>query len=158
MTVATPQRSYRRPLTTPEMLVALSLSLSLFALRNSRLAGDALKSLTACVNSFDSVDVLESNAFVPSSLIGSCLSFKGTSVSSARSQHQDRYLKCNNESAPAAGRCWYYTQPSPPRSQCPSAYKKQTGNKRSKKQKKGKKNKSPHPPTGPASTPEISNV
>lgn len=70
-------------------------------------------------------------------------------------KHQQRGVKCNDELAPTEGQSWYYT-PSPTHPQCPSVYKKQTGNK--KIEEKKKKKKTPHPPIGPGSTPLTSSV
>lgn len=69
-------------------------------------------------------------------------------------KHQQRGVKCNDELAPTEGQSWYYT-PSPTHPQCPSVYKKQTGNK---KIEEKKKKKTPHPPIGPGSTPLTSSV
>lgn len=50
-------------------------------------------------------------------------------------KHQQRGVKCNDELAPTEGQSWYYT-PSPTHPQCPSVYKKQTGNKKIEEKKK----------------------
>lgn len=52
-------------------------------------------------------------------------------------KHQQRGVKCNDELAPTEGQSWYYT-PSPTHPQCPSVYKKQTGNKKIEEKKKRK--------------------
>lgn len=57
-------------------------------------------------------------------------------------KHQQRGVKCNDELAPTEGQSWYYT-PSPTHPQCPSVYKKQTGNK---KIEEKKKKENPPPP------------
>lgn len=93
--------------------------------------------------------------FVLASLPSSCLFFKGLAEICMLCKHQQRGVKCNDELAPTEGQSWYYT-PSPTHPQCPSVYKKQTGNK--KIEEKKKKKKTPHPPIGPGSTPLTSSV
>lgn len=89
--------------------------------------------------------------FVLASLPSSCLFFKGLAEICMLCKHQQHRVKCNDELAPTEGQSWYYT-PSPTHPQCPSVYKKQTGNKKIEEKKK-KKKKTPHPPIGPGSTP-----
>lgn len=80
--------------------------------------------------------------FVLASLPSSCLFFKGLAEICMLCKHQQRGVKCNDELAPTEGQSWYYT-PSPTHPQCPSVYKKQTGNK---KIEEKKKKENPPPP------------
>lgn len=75
--------------------------------------------------------------FVLASLPSSCLFFKGLAEICMLCKHQQRGVKCNDELAPTEGQSWYYT-PSPTHPQCPSVYKKQTGNKKIEEKKKRK--------------------
>lgn len=97
-------------------------------------------------------------SFARPSLLGSCLGSERISMRSACFVNVNAVvLKCDDELAPAVGRCWYYTHVPTPVPNVPQFTRNEQEIKRLKKQK-GKKEKSPHPPTGPASTPELLRV